>query len=79
MRTPQPLEVDAELAFIRVRKTGPEPQLRVNTRCTALPSLENRIEVKEWVTQTGILIALLLNEFTEPPEEIVDATRWLID
>jgi hypothetical protein len=79
VRTPEPLKVGAELAFIRVRKTGPNPELGVTTRCTALPSVENRIAVKEWVVQTGLMIGILLGEFSDPPQEVADAADWLIE
>lgn len=77
-RTPEPLKVDAELAYIPARKTGKEPHLHVQTRCTAKPSIEHRIEVEEWMTQCGILVWLLLRRFSEPSEEIINmAEPWL--
>lgn len=78
VRTPEPLRAGAELAFIRVRKTGPSPSLEVATRCAVLPSIENRIAVKEWVVQTGAMIGTLLGEFSDPPQDVADAASWII-
>jgi hypothetical protein len=73
----QPLEVGAELAFIRVRKTGPEPHLDVRTRSKGPPSIKPRVGLIDWVTQTGAQIGLLLNRFSAVPDEVAEAAAWL--
>jgi len=66
------LEPDAELAFIRTRKTGPNPQLDVKLDLTAEPCVHERIGVGEWVGRCGTHIAALLSQFSDPPQGIAE-------
>jgi hypothetical protein len=76
-RSGQAIEVGAELAFVRARRTGPAPGIRVDLGLMVEPSLENRIPVQRWLTQCGQLILRLLAEFSSQPPGIdaVGATR----
>ncbi len=71
-RNKDALEVDAELAYIGVRKTGKNPELDVKLRVTAEPSIGNRLAFKEWGTRSAVFISRMLVEFSEPPPELVD-------
>ena len=78
IRGARELRVGAELAFIRVRKTGPHPCLEVATERKGIPSIPPGVSLDEWVTQTGVQIGLLLREFSAPPDEVQEAIRdWL--
>ncbi len=66
------LKPDAELAFIRTRKTGPNPELDVKLDLTAEPCVHERIGVGEWVGRCGAYIARLLDELSEPPPNIAE-------
>lgn len=73
-RNRNPLEVGVELAYIGVRRTGANPQLEVKVAVTAEPSIGNRISFKEWGTRAGAFISGLLIEFSDPSQELVEAT-----
>jgi hypothetical protein len=66
------LEVDAEIAFLHARKTGPDPYIEMELRITAEPSLDNILGVREWVATAGGAIMGLLFEFSAQPPEITD-------
>jgi hypothetical protein len=66
------LEPDAEVAFIRTRKTGPNPELDVKLDLIAEPCVHERVGVGEWVGRCGAHIARLLSEFSDPPEGIAE-------
>jgi hypothetical protein len=74
----QLLESGAEVAFIRVRKTGSQPRLGVQTRLTGVPAILPRIGLIEWFEQTGLQIGVLLGEFSEAPDEVAEAAAWLM-
>src|SRR5437016_5085368 len=80
LRRPGPVEPGKELAFIRTRKTGPNPAIEVNIRVTPEPCLDNGVGVTHWVNLCGALIWQLLGEFSKQPPEIVDLgadlLRW---
>jgi hypothetical protein len=79
IRGPRELRVGAELALIRVRRTGPSPRLKVATKREGVPSVPPGVSLDEWVTQTGVQIGLLLREFSEPPDEVQEAIlEWLV-
>lgn len=73
-----PLEINKEIAFIRARKRGSNPHLEVQTRVTSEPGIEDRIGVRTWIVQCAVFTALLLREFSAPPQEIIDRREtWL--
>lgn len=73
----QPLQSGAEVAFVRVRTTGPQPRLDVQTRLTGVPAIQPRIGLIDWILQTGLQIGVLLGEFSEAPSEVAEAATWL--
>lgn len=78
IRGPRELRVGAELALIRIRKSGPAPSLRVASERTGVPSIAPGVSLTDWVTQAGAQIGVLLGEFSRAPEEVERATlSWL--
>lgn len=71
-RRPTPLEVGEELTFIRARKRGTAPRLEVTPRVAGEPSIENRIGVRTWIVQCAVFTAVMLREFSEPPQEVIE-------
>jgi hypothetical protein len=67
---PQPLEIGAEIALVRIRKMGPEPHIEVHPHMAAEPCVGQRVSIKEWCAQTGIFIFRLLREFSDQPPNI---------
>jgi hypothetical protein len=65
-----PMEVGSEVAFIRVRRMGPEPYLDASLGITVQPGIANRIGVKKWIWQCGCFTALLVRELSAPPPEV---------
>jgi hypothetical protein len=66
-----PLEVDAEIALIKVRRTGPNPHIEVEPQVIAQPALEHNVWLKEWLDKTCRFTFLLLYEFCGPPSELL--------
>jgi hypothetical protein len=64
------LQVGAEIAFARARKTGPDPELDVQAKVAAEPAIKNAISLREWQGRLGGLIFQLLREFSDPPPVI---------
>jgi hypothetical protein len=64
-----PLEVDAEIAFLYARRTGLNPEIEMNLKITAEPTLDNILGVREWAKAVGVAIMLLLFEFSPQPRE----------
>jgi hypothetical protein len=69
-RNKNPLKVDTEIAYIGVRKKGPNPEIDVQLTVTAEPSIGSRVAFKEWVTRTAIYVSRMLIELSEPPPEL---------
>lgn len=67
--TMAPLKVDTEVAFIRARKTGPNPQIDVEPFAIAQPALE-RVWLRDWLDLTEAAVFAVLVEFSTPPEEL---------
>jgi hypothetical protein len=65
-----PLKVDTEIVLIKVRKTGPNPEIDVEPDVTAQPALEQNIWLYEWLTRTKLLVFQILAEFSYPPEDL---------
>lgn len=65
------MEVGTELGLIPVKRTGPNPELKVNVTVSALVCLENRVTVDQWIQNTRAWIADLLNQFSGPPPSVV--------
>jgi hypothetical protein len=77
-----PIEAGREMAFIRARKTGPDPYINIDINVTPEPCLDNRLGVNNWVRGTGVLIRDALREFSGWPPEMADldtdiVTPWL--
>lgn len=66
----QPLQVDTEVGFIKVRKTGPNPRIQVYPNVMAQPALEQNIWLRSWVYSAMTWVAGVLSDFSEPPSEI---------
>jgi hypothetical protein len=64
------LKVGTEVAFIKVRKTGPDPRIEVRPYAEAEPVLERDVPLEYWLENTTKWICLLLREFSAPPPEI---------
>jgi len=69
-RRGDPLDKEAEIAFLPGRRLGPDPELEMRLRVTSRPTIGNRISVREWHTKTGIGIFKLLREFSQQPASI---------
>ena len=48
------------------------PRLEVTPRVAGEPSIENRIGVGTWIVQCAVFTAVMLREFSEPPQEVID-------
>jgi hypothetical protein len=66
------LKADAEVAFIRVRKTGPEPSIEVRPCAEAEPVLDGSVPLEYWLENVTTWIALLLREFADPAPEVTE-------
>ncbi|HEV7942871.1 MAG TPA: hypothetical protein VGP17_08740 [Solirubrobacteraceae bacterium] len=64
------LQVNTELGFVRVRKTGPEPYIEVVPHLTAEPAFNEYTLLREWLKISIGWIQLLLYEFSELPDQI---------
>jgi hypothetical protein len=64
----EPLEVDAEVGLVRVKKTGPDPDMDVKLDLTGQITLDNRVTVADWLNQTRRWIFALLQSFDDPPD-----------
>jgi hypothetical protein len=64
------LEEGAEVGFMLARKRGSNPELEVQLRVTAEPTIGNRISIREWSHATGIGVFNLLRQFSEQPPAI---------
>ena len=64
------LQVGAEIAFVRARKRGPNPELDVQAKVTAEPTVEGMIRFRAWQQRLGGLIFQLLGEFSDPPPAV---------
>jgi len=63
-------DAGAELQRIYVRKTGPNPDVYMEATLTTNPTLDGRVALQEWLTQTINHIGGLLREFAWPPDEL---------
>ena len=63
----KPLEVGTEIGLLRVRKTGPDPQVEVQPSLFAQPAVNDRVPVDTWLAVTRNETAALLYEFAPPP------------
>jgi hypothetical protein len=70
LRVATQLQIGAEIAFVRARKRGPNPELDVQAEITAEPTVEGMISFREWQGRCGGLIFQLLREFSDPPPVI---------
>ncbi len=65
------LKVGAQLAPIYVRKTGPNPDLKVHGNLAIQPGLPQGVLLGEWLAAMGELVAGLLRELSDPPLELL--------
>jgi hypothetical protein len=66
-----PLQIDTEMAFIRVRKTGPNPHIEVEPDVVAQPAVNERVWLRDWLDLTLRYVFLLLQDFSGPPDELM--------
>lgn len=64
------LEVGTEIAYLYVRKTGPNPEMHVHADLTVKPAIENRFWFNEWWNQTARNMELVLSEFAPKPDKL---------
>ncbi|MEX2256916.1 MAG: hypothetical protein WEC34_15890 [Acidimicrobiia bacterium] len=65
------MEVGAEIGIVRVRKTGPDPEIDVGVTLDFTPGITPTNRLDEWLQVTGQLIRnLLIHLDPEPPNEI---------
>jgi hypothetical protein len=69
-RPAQPLEVGAEIHRIYVKKSGPNPQLKMNAHAILAPALDERLWLRDYLTEAVSFAGRMLREFAEPPEEL---------
>ncbi len=67
----RPLEVDAEIAFLHARRTGLNPEIEMDLKITAEPTLDNILGVREWAEAVGIQIMAMLFEFSPQPKDAI--------
>lgn len=70
------LQPGAEIQRIYVKKTGPNPDVYMEAHLAVEPSLDGRITLNSWLTETTLHIRNLLLRFAKPPEEI--NSLWII-
>jgi hypothetical protein len=64
------LQEGAEVAFLRCRKIGPQPQLEMKLKITSTPTVGDRMGLKDWGQWTGVFIFQLLRRFSDQPPSI---------
>lgn len=77
-REGHPLEIGTEVAFIRARKRGANPELEVNVQITSEPTIGNRISVRQWSHGTGIGVFNMLRQFSGQPPGIHEIGAELV-
>lgn len=65
------LKVGTQLAPIYVRKTGPNPDVKVQGHLAIQPGLPQGVLLGEWLVKNGELMARLLRELSDPPLELL--------
>lgn len=68
----KPLQTGMEIGYIRARKRGADPAIDVEARISFGPFLEHLVMVKQWLYVTRGWIFLLLSEFSDPPDELLE-------
>jgi len=77
-RSAKVLEVGTEIAFVRARKTGPNPELEMQLTVAAEPAMEQQVSVRDWHALCGILIFKMLREFSDQPPGIDEIGAILV-
>jgi hypothetical protein len=72
------LEIGTEIAFMRCRKLGPDPQLELTITVASTPTIGNRISLRNWHQATGVFIFSLLRQFSGQPASIHDIGAELV-
>jgi hypothetical protein len=69
---PNPLKVGAEVTFLHARKTGPNPEIDVESSVLAEPCVERMVSVETWLDITKKSLTILLAQFSHPPDAVDD-------
>lgn len=73
LREPRILNVGTEIGFLRVRKTGPNPEIEMHeTEFKGAIGIHTRARLDRWFMATHEWIGQLLLEFAPQPEDIGD-------
>jgi hypothetical protein len=72
------LEKGTEIAFVRARKLGPNPELEMKLNITVTPSIGNHISFREWNGWTGVFVMTLLSRFSDQPPSLHEIGAELI-
>jgi hypothetical protein len=64
------LEVGAELGTIRVRKTDPEPYLKLKLGLGIEVCLDNLVPILQWLDVNRDWNKRILGSFSEPPPDL---------
>ena len=67
----EPLQVGTKLAPIYVKKTGPDPNVKVGGNLAIQPGLPQGVVLGEWLEVTDALISRLLKSLSDPPTELL--------
>jgi hypothetical protein len=68
----QMLEVGTEIAYVYVKKRGPNPEMHVEANLTVKPAIEKRFWFNEWWEQTARNINRVLREFAPQPDKLLE-------
>jgi hypothetical protein len=66
------LDVGAEFAWIYVRKTGPNPRIRVKAHLEVKPIVDHYLWLNEWFTKTVVVTGRILQEFSDLPKDMLE-------
>ncbi|MGH2934891.1 MAG: hypothetical protein ACRDL2_10330 [Gaiellaceae bacterium] len=64
------LQIDAELAYFPVRRTGPNPELQVEYEIAAFPALSEHLSLEDWLNNVGAVVGSVLGKISDPPREL---------
>jgi hypothetical protein len=66
------LKVDAEFAYVYVRKTGPKPEMAVKASLDVKPVIDEGFWLNEWMHNAKGMVAIVLGQFSEPPKKLIE-------
>lgn len=67
----EPLQVGTHLAPIYVRKTGPNPRVKVGGHLAMQPGLQQGVLLGEWLEVLDEMTSRLLKDLSDPPTELL--------